>query len=194
MEELEDEERLIHTNKKKRSVKNLKISQAAENRAFKFEFSWDKLVETHSQFMVRHEDQIQIQKRIFIAVHPNIEALFTASEDMYIRVWNSVTHMIEKEKSLKLQPSAMEIHPITGDVLIIGFKSGQVMQINYKIKEGSYPEFTDIKFLDDPKIPKANVLSIKFSRNGRLLAVSYDNIYSKIEKFKVETVSHTSIY
>jgi len=48
MEELEDEERLIHTNKKKRSVKNLKISQAAENRAFKFEFSWDKLVETHS--------------------------------------------------------------------------------------------------------------------------------------------------
>jgi len=46
---------------------------------------------------------------------------------MYIRVWNSVTHMIEKEKSLKLQPSAMEIHPITGDVLIIGFKSGQVM-------------------------------------------------------------------
>ena len=120
------------------------------------------------------------KRKIFFTIHPKYNVMFSIGEDSYLRVWNTETHEMAKERALSLMPTSIAVHPVSGDILMIGYHTGDIYQYDSNIKqiEQSYimPELIDFRNITKSlKKPKISVLSLVFSENGSLLAASYDN-------------------
>ena len=61
--------------------------------------------------------------------------MFSIGEDSYLRVWNTEKHVMAKERALSLQPTSIAVHPMSGNILMIGYHTGDIYQYDSKVKQ-----------------------------------------------------------
>jgi len=66
------------------------------------------------------------KRKIFFAIHPRFDILFSIGDDKYLKIWNTETNKWRKQRYLGWNPTAIAIHPITGNILMIGFENGYI--------------------------------------------------------------------
>ena len=135
--------------------------------------------------------------------------MFTVGDDKYLKIWDTDAnaHKWQMQVYLGWIPTAIAIHPITGNILMIGFKNGYINQYDsliHKNKAGNapsinyeIPKFTDGKnIMRNLNNPKTAVLALVFSKKGDYLAASYayEIIDHGKEEKKEQRPSYITIY
>ncbi len=87
------------------------------------------------------------QRKVFFAIHPKFDILFTVGDDCYLKVWNTERKEWKFQKHLGYQhpPTSIAIHPVHGNLLMIGQSNGHITQYDSQIthQEGKdVPEWT----------------------------------------------------
>ena len=119
------------------------------------------------------------KRKIYFTLHPKQNVMFSIGEDSYLRVWNTEKHVMAKERALSLQPTSIAVHPMSGNILMIGYHTGDIYQYDSKVKQHEQdfimPELIDFRNITKSlKKPRIAVLSLVFSKTGDMLAASYD--------------------
>lgn len=162
-----------------------------KQKSLKIVAQWDSLLRCHSstQFNPIQDDSMQHSRKVYMAIHPKFDIMFTVGDDCYLKIWNTKDKKWRFQKFLgeRFTPTSIAIHPAHGDILMIGFVNGQILQYESNIRENMsqglpgndyiLPDFkAGTHYIKNVHKPNTAVLSIVFSNDGVLMAASYGNL------------------
>ena len=118
-----------------------------------------------------------MSKQIYITAHPYHPFFFSAGEDGNLILWDNERNNIFKNFKIDKNVSAIKLSP-KGNFLVVGLEGGGVMLAEIKIEKSLYAKEYSInnlefKPLNEGEYDKTAVLSIEFSENEKILAISF---------------------
>ena len=103
----------------------------------KIEAHWDSLLRCHTSTKFHPDDESQEkQRKVFIAIHPKYDIMFTVGDDCYLKIWNTKSKKWRFQRFLgdRFPPTSIAIHPTHGDILMIGYANGHITQFESNIR------------------------------------------------------------